>query len=119
MAEIQESMVESVAKRGMSDQSNPQADVEAGEDPGFGATGERFIPLDGAQYSYRYCVDEHFHATTSVVAALLTNHCVYIYVSVGVGSLLFEMHSKFFTAPFCEEVKTSLQFYEQVVSILR
>jgi len=48
MAEIQESMVESVAKRGMSDQSNPQADVEAGEDPGFGATGERFIPLDGA-----------------------------------------------------------------------
>jgi len=49
MAEIQEStMVESVAKRGMSDQSNPQADVEAGQDPGFGATGERFVPLDGA-----------------------------------------------------------------------
>lgn len=61
MAEIQESMVESVVKRGMSDQSNPQADVEAGQDhPGFGATGERFVPLDGA-YSYRYCVDEHFH----------------------------------------------------------
>ncbi len=57
-------------------------------------------------------------ATTNVVAALLTNHCVYVYVSVGVGSLLFEMHSKFFTAPFCEEVKTSLQFYEQVVSNL-
>lgn len=48
MAEIQESMVESVVKRGMSDQSNPQADVEAGQDPGFGATGERFVPLDGA-----------------------------------------------------------------------
>lgn len=61
MAEILESMVDSVVKRGMSDQSNPQADVEAGQDPGFGATGERFIPLDGA-YSYtRYCVDEHFH----------------------------------------------------------
>lgn len=58
MAEIQESMVESVVKHGMSDQSNPQADVEAGQDPGFGATGERFVPLDGA---YRYCVDEHFH----------------------------------------------------------
>jgi len=57
-------------------------------------------------------------ANTNAVAALLTNHCVYVYVSVGVGSLLFEMHSNFFTAPFFEEVKTSLQFYEHVVSIL-
>ena len=40
----------------MSVQPNPQTqvqvDVEAGQSPGFGSTGERFMPLDGEQHSF-------------------------------------------------------------------